>query len=123
VYYGILYSGSGRRLQEDYHRRILLKKGMHGSVGRPVTQSIAGSEVEQVIPPRHWEHLFRLTSRRVPSKTWGVAFFYDVKIDIRSAIIITTGQAHWRTFDSSNEQMHFGSNEELLVVQSMQVRV
>jgi hypothetical protein len=97
--------GDGRRLQEDSPSSNLTEEECTALWVDYISQSMK-SEVEQVIP--RYETLNVRTynvSRDTFQDLEVLAFFYDVKIDIRSAIIVHNLRRYiGGPFDSSSEQ-------------------
>jgi hypothetical protein len=92
--------GDGRRLQEDLTEEVCTAIWVDY-----VTQSMQ-SEVEQVIPRYETLNVQTYNVSRGTFEDLGVlAFFYDVKIDIRSAIIVHNLRRYiGGRFDSSSEK-------------------
>jgi hypothetical protein len=99
--------GDGRRLQEDLSslNSTETEEECMGMWDDYVSQSML-SEVQQVIPRYETLNVQTYNVSRDTFEDLGVlAFFYDVKIDIRSAIIVHNLRRYiGGPFDSSNEQ-------------------
>jgi hypothetical protein len=97
--------GGGRRLQEDLSSSNSTEEECTAVWVDYVTQSVQ-SEVEQVIPRYETLNVQTYNVSKGTFEDLGVlAFFYDVKIDIRSAIIVHNLRRYiGGPFDSSNEQ-------------------
>jgi hypothetical protein len=97
--------GDGRRLQEDSSSSNFTEEECMGMWVDYVTQSML-SEVEQVIPRYETLNVQTYNVSRDTFDDLGIlSFFYDVRIDIRSAIIVHNLRRYiGGPFDSSNEQ-------------------
>jgi hypothetical protein len=97
--------GDGRRLQEDLSLSNYTDEECTAMWVDYVTQSMQ-SEVQQVIPRYETLNVQTYNVSRDTFEELGVlAFFYDVRIDMRSAIIVHNLRRYiGGPFDSSNEQ-------------------